>query len=103
MKIALVITTVDSEEAAERIARAALDSGLVACAQIAPIRSLYRWKGKTEDAREYRIEMKARADDYPALEKTLLELHPYGTPEIVRLDVEDGYRPYLDWVARGGG
>lgn len=103
MKIALVITTVDSEEAAGRIARAVVDSGLVACAQIAPIRSLYRWKGKTEDAREFRIEMKARADDYAALERAILELHPYGTPEIVRLDVADGYKPYLEWVARGGG
>lgn len=103
MRAALVLTTVGSESEAERIARTLVEAGLVACAQIAPVRSLYRWKGKVEDAREFRIDMKLRADDYAALEKALLDLHPYETPEILRIDIADGYRPYLDWLAGAGG
>ncbi|MDE2577516.1 MAG: divalent-cation tolerance protein CutA [Hyphomicrobiales bacterium] len=98
MGVSLVITTVDSEAAAEKIAHAALDAGLAACVQIFPIRSLYVWKGAREDAREWRLEMKMRTTDYGALEAAILAVHPYETPEIVRVDAAGGFAPYLDWV-----
>ena len=96
---ALVVTTVDSEAEAERIARALVEADLVACAQITPVRSLYRWNGKVEDAREYRIDLKIRVADYADVERALLKLHPYEIPEIVLFDIAAGLRPYLDWLA----
>lgn len=96
--VALVVTTVATQDDADRIARALVERGLVACAQIAPVRSVFRWDGALREAQELRIEMKIRAADYADLETALRALHPYETPEIVRIDIAGGYRPYLDWV-----
>ena len=32
------------------------------------------------------------------LKKRLLEIHPYETPEIVRIDIADGSFGYLSWI-----
>ena len=46
--------------------------------------------------------IKARADDYPALERRLLALHPYDVPELLALPVLAGNPAYLAWLeARG--
>ena len=42
-----VVTTIDSEEAAERLARGITGARLAACVQIVgPIKSIYWWQGE---------------------------------------------------------
>ena len=41
---------------------------------------------------------KTRTALYEALKQKLLELHPYETPEILKVDVADGSAGYLAWV-----
>jgi hypothetical protein len=48
----LVITTTDNEKEAEFLTRSLLEARLAACVQIVPVRSLYRWEGKIEEATE---------------------------------------------------
>ena len=96
---AVVVTTVDSEAKAAEIARHVVAAGLAACVQIQTVRSIYRWKGQVEEAHEVRLEMKARAQDYAALEAAIRAAHPYEIPEILRFDIAGGYAPYLDWIA----
>ncbi len=56
-----VITTVETREDAERIAKAMVESRLAACAQVAgPITSTYWWKGRIEDATEWQCLLKTR-------------------------------------------
>ena len=51
-----VITTVDSEEAAEQLARGITGARLAACVQIVgPVKSLYWWQDQLEDAREWQL------------------------------------------------
>lgn len=99
---AIVVTTVDDEDKANEIARSVVAQGLAACVQVSGVRSIYRWKGEVEETREFRLEMKMRAEDYAALETAIRALHPYETPEIVRVDIAEGYKPYLDWIAERG-
>jgi periplasmic divalent cation tolerance protein len=48
-----VVTTVDSQDVAEQLARGITGERLAACVQISsPIRSLYWWQGDLEEARE---------------------------------------------------
>jgi periplasmic divalent cation tolerance protein len=96
---AIVVTTVDSEAKAEGIAQEMIDRRLAACVQISPVRSFYVWNGRTEDAREFRLDMKICAGNYDALEAAIKAMHPYETPEILRIDIAGGYGPYLDWLA----
>ena len=94
----LVVTTVDSEAKANEIAHDVVERGLAACVQIAPVRSIYRWRGAIEEALEYRLEIKMRVADYSLLEAAILALHPYEIAEIVRLEIADGHAPYLAWL-----
>lgn len=96
---AIVVTTVDCAAKAEEIARDILARRLAACVQISAIRSLYLWNGKTEEAHEFRLDMKMCAKNYDALEAAIKATHPYETPEILRIDIAGGYGPYLDWIA----
>lgn len=97
--LALVITTVESPDDADQLARSLVDQSLAACVQIdGPIISHYRWAGKVERAAEFRLLIKTSQNAWPSLKEKLVRLHPYDEPEIIMLpiaDVTDGYR---DWV-----
>jgi periplasmic divalent cation tolerance protein len=71
-------------EVGERIAERLVAERLAACVQISgPITSTYHWKGKIEQEREYVCTAKTSRKNYPEIEKIILELHPYETPEII--------------------
>jgi periplasmic divalent cation tolerance protein len=96
----LVLTTVDAALDATALARTLVDERLVACVNaLAPVTSVYRWKGNIEVDREQQLLMKTSADRVPALEQRLRELHPYDVPEFLVLSVETGSAAYLAWVA----
>ena len=84
------------------LSRAAVDQRLAACANILPAaRSIYRWKGKVEDANEVLVLLKTRHEHFDRIRARILELHPYEVPEVLSIPVEQGYYPYLEWLARG--
>jgi periplasmic divalent cation tolerance protein len=94
-----VFTTVEKREDADRIASTVVQHRVAACAQIVgPIRSIYWWKGKMEEAEEWLCVMKTRQDLFPALEKEIKSAHPYEVPEIVALPIVAGSKSYLDWI-----
>lgn len=96
-----VVTTIDSEEAAERISAALVERRLAACVQIlGPISSHYRWQGEVESAREWMCVAKTAASRYDKLEAAIRELHPYEEPEIVATPIVAGSAGYLEWIAR---
>lgn len=96
--LAILVTTIDDEEKARELARAALSAKLAACVQIHPIRSHYVWKDEMREEPEFLLHMKARAEDYPALANLVRRLHSYETPEILRVDVGEADRDYLAWA-----
>jgi periplasmic divalent cation tolerance protein len=95
-----VITTTETKEQAEGIARAVVEKRLAACAQIVgPISSTYWWKGKIETAGEWMCLMKSREDLYAQLENAIREVHPYEVPEIVAMPIVAGSKDYLRWLS----
>ena len=94
-----VTTTTESREQAQNIARHLVDEKLAACVQISgPITSTYRWKGKIETAEEWLCLIKTREDLYSEVEKSIISLHPYETPEIVAVPIVQGSKEYLQWI-----
>jgi len=90
--------TAPDEEVAAKIANALLEERLIACANLLPgVRSLYTWEGKRCDEREVLVVMKTGAD-FEALRARVCALHPYSVPEVLKLSVDNGHAPYLDWV-----
>ncbi len=94
----IVITTVDDENIAENLANKVIEKKLAACVQIIPIKSVYRWKGNVERAKEYLCIIKTRKDLYDLLEKEIKESHPYEVPEIIAVPISSGLREYLAWI-----
>jgi len=102
----LVLVTAGTEEEGARIARALVEEGLAACANIVPrIRSIYRWKGEVQDEPECLLFIKTTAARQEALTERVGELHSYSVPETISLPLDRGRESYLDWVAAacGGG
>jgi len=95
----IVLTTTANLEEAERLARTLVEERLAACASLVPnVRSIYRWQGKVEDSTETVLLIKTVAEQLPALEARILELHSYETPEFLVLGVDGGSAGYLDWL-----
>jgi periplasmic divalent cation tolerance protein len=98
-KIVTVYATFADEGEAARIARILVEERLAACANIlGPCRSIYRWKGKVEDAREAAALFKTKADSADALIARLAELHSYDVPAAVAWPIDAAYPPYEKWV-----
>ncbi|MFH8792721.1 divalent-cation tolerance protein CutA [Streptomyces sp. NPDC017941] len=95
-----VLTTADTPDLADALARGAVEARVAACAQInGPVTSVYRWEGAVETAREWQVLLKTTDRRYADLESWLTEAHPYGTPEIIATPVVRGSAAYLSWVA----
>ncbi|MCU0788849.1 MAG: divalent-cation tolerance protein CutA [Verrucomicrobia bacterium] len=95
----LLLVTAPDLAVARTLARAALEQKLIACANLVPrIESHYSWQGRLECSKEVLLVLKSRKPLLPRLEKLLLKLHPYDTPEILVLPLAAGTRRYLDWL-----
>ena len=97
---AVILVTAPDIDLARRLAKAALEARLIACANIvSAVESHYWWDGKLESSDEALIVFKTRQEHVPELERLNRELHPYDTPEFVALPLTDGSRKYLAWLA----
>jgi len=95
----LVLVTAPDRVTARRLAQAALDARLIACANLVPhIESIYRWQGKVETGREILMLLKTSRPKLKALERLILRLHPYDTAEFLVFPIESGTRKYLAWI-----
>lgn len=95
----LVLTTTSSQEEARRIANALVERRLAACVNILPqIESIYRWKEKVEEAREFLLLIKTTESAVERLHDAIQELHSYEVPECIVLPIESGGEKYLNWI-----
>jgi len=98
---AVVLVTAPDMKTARKLARAALEARLIACANLIPrIESHYRWQGKLERGAEVLLILKTTTARLAALEKVIIAKHPYDTPEFLVLPISRGNKRYLDWVAQ---
>jgi periplasmic divalent cation tolerance protein len=93
-----IVTTVATDAQAVQLGRTLLAEGLVACASLDPVRSLYRWRGELADEPEVRLALKTTAARADAAAQRLRELHPYETPAILRLEIARANADYAAWV-----
>jgi periplasmic divalent cation tolerance protein len=93
-----VYVTSPDEATARRIARELLERRLVACANIFPVGSMYRWEGRIEEARETAMLLKTRVALVPEVVAAVRELHPYEVPCAVGFLLGEGMPEYYEWV-----
>jgi len=98
-KLVLLVTCRDAAQAGN-IARALVEAGLAACVNVlaSPVGSIYRWKGKVENAPEHLMLIKTSRRLLPAVEKEVKRLHTYKVPEVIALPITAGSAAYLKWL-----
>ncbi len=97
--VLLVFSTFPDEDTAAGVVRTLVEEKLIACGNLVPgVRSIYAWEGKIEDTAEVLAVLKTSGPVYAKLEKRLLKLHPYDTPEIVALESGAATKAYAAWV-----
>lgn len=97
--IRIVLTTVGSLEEGRKLAHQLVERRLAACVNLVPnLTSIYRWQGTVEETTEVLLLMKTTAEQLPALEAAIGELHSYEVPEFLVLAPESGSQPYLAWL-----
>ena len=95
----IVLVTAPDLKTARKLAKAAVESKLIACANLVPkIESHYWWQGKVETSTEVLLIMKTTKSKLAALEKLIVKLHPYDTPEFIAFPIAAGNQRYLDWI-----
>ena len=100
----LVLTTAPNIRTARRLARALLEKRLAACINVIPkLESHYRWQGKLEVSREALLLIKTGRKQLASLEKAVLTLHPYDTPELISVALSSGSPRYLSWLVENLG
>ncbi len=94
----IALVTCPDLRTARRLAKTALGERLAACANLIPaLESHYWWKGKLETSREVLVLFKTTTHLASALEKRIIQDHPYETPEFLTIRVHAGNKRYLDW------
>ena len=97
--VLIVLTNCPDTRVADRIARALVEQSLAACVnRLAPVESVYRWKGTVERAVEIPLLIKTTRERFHEVEETIRALHPYEVPEVVAWPVTAGLASYLRWV-----
>ena len=97
MSFVFVYITNPTKKEAHRIARHLIKKKLAACANIFPIGSVYPWKGKISDEREFVLVAKTKSENYNKIIKEVEKIHPYSVPCIAKIPVTFN-RKYEKWL-----
>ena len=98
MYMVVFITAKDRAEA-KTISDQLLEKKLIACANIVEgVESVFRWKGKIDQAKETLIILKSKQSLFKEIVKTVKAHHSYEVPEIIALPIVEGNPDYLKWI-----
>jgi periplasmic divalent cation tolerance protein len=96
---AIALVTAPDMKTARMLARAAVKARRAACVNIVKgIESHYWWQRRIEKGVEVLLILKTTKRQLDALEKLVVSLHPYDTPEFLVLEVSRGNQRYLEWL-----
>ena len=95
--MSLVITTIDTIEGAEELAREIIKERLAASVHYSPVRSVYWWDEKIFREKEYEVVFRTAHGQHKELQKRIKELHPYDVPEILMINTT-GSMETDDWI-----
>ena len=99
MKFSLLYVTHENEEEARKIVSILLSENLIACANIFPIQSVYKWKWEIADTKEIVTLLKTSNKLTKVVEQRILETHPYEIPCVMVLSDEIAANlSYASWI-----
>lgn len=97
MAFLIFYITHPDEATAKRISESLVQKRLAACANVFPIQSTYWWEGAVQQEGEWVSILKTSVALEAALEKAILDIHPYETPCITRFEARAN-AAYERWI-----
>ena len=97
LEIVVILCTAPHAES-ESLACMLVDRRLVACVNLMPVQSCYRWKGEFCKDEEDLLIAKTTQENASEVIAAIKAMHSYDIPEIIALPVIAGHAPYLQWV-----
>ncbi|MDX1584880.1 MAG: divalent-cation tolerance protein CutA [Thermoanaerobaculia bacterium] len=95
----IVLTTIDTRESAETLAKKIVEQRLAACVNVIDkVISVYWWESEVQTGDEWLLMIKTMPGHLDALEEFITEHHPYDLPEFVVLTPGSVSKEYRDWV-----
>lgn len=94
----IVETTYPNLTKSKKIAKILIEQKLAACVEFFPINSLYSWQNKIENNKEFLLRIKTKKSNYNEIEKIILKDHDYKIPQIISIQINQGFEPYLNWI-----
>ena len=93
------LTTFPTKKSAAAFSKHLLQKKWAACLNIiGPIQSHYIWRDKLTRSKEYLVIGKTTQAKFKLIKKNITRLHKYELPELISLKINDGYKPYLNWI-----
>jgi periplasmic divalent cation tolerance protein len=86
-------------EAAHDLARALVDEGAAACAQVTPpVTSYFYWEEEVKGKTEVLLFIKTTAAKLDDVKRILATHHPYQIPELIEIPLSGGNPAYFRWI-----
>jgi periplasmic divalent cation tolerance protein len=99
MSAVLIYMTASSEDEARLIGEKLVEEELVACVNIlAPMVSMFRWKGTVEAETEIPVIAKTRSELIDSVTARVRELHSYEVPCVVAVPIAGGDAAFVSWI-----
>lgn len=92
-----VYITNPSKEKAKEIAKYLIKKKLIACANIFPVESIYKWKGKLAEEKEFILIGKTLDTHFGRIKREVERIHPYSIPCIIKIPVSSNLK-YIHWL-----
>jgi periplasmic divalent cation tolerance protein len=95
----MLITTLPKNADIDAFSKQLLKDNLCVCIQAIPaISSYYIWENIVEHDDEIQLHIKFLAQHLNKLESTIVQMHPYDTPEIIVLNIDYVNEKYQKWA-----
>jgi periplasmic divalent cation tolerance protein len=95
----MVYITAPDTACGEELARALVEEGLAACANLIPgMTSIYRWDGNVQRGEEVVLLLKTQSVLFEALRQRVRELHPYTCPCVSGWPLSSIDADYANWI-----
>ncbi|PPE03410.1 divalent cation tolerance protein CutA [Holospora curviuscula] len=98
--IAVLYTTIGTQQEAEQLANIMISQKLAACINIIPGgQSIYLWDGKIEQSAECYMLFKTTIEAMQELEQFIIQNHPYDVPAILKLAPESSEK-FANYISK---
>ena len=97
--IIFIYITCSGEKEAEKIAENLLEKNLIACANMFPVKSIYRWEGKVAKDSEFVLILKTLPENFEKIVIEIKKMHSYKLPCITKIEAQSEPK-FFEWLKK---